>query len=59
MDDTMTFSLKLPCPADPCHERTSSGRDLDDALDAWLLDEFMTNNHVHSWIDASDQEVAR
>ena len=39
--------------------RISSGRDLDEALDAWLAEDFTHEDwlHVHSWYD--DGEMAR
>ena len=59
MTDATTFTLRLPDTPCPISERTSSGRDLDDAIDAWLAEDFLTDDylHVHSWND--DEEIAR
>lgn len=59
MNDQLTFALRLPSALIPDIERTSSGRDLEEALDAWLADEFDNDDyrHVHSWHD--DEEMDR
>jgi hypothetical protein len=59
MNPSTTFHLALPEPLCPDIERTSSGRDLADALDAWLAEDFTHEDylHVHSWND--DEEMAR
>lgn len=60
MNDAITFPLRLPSPSCPVTERTTSGRDLAEALDAWLAEDFEHEDwlHVHSWND-DEQEVAR
>ncbi|MEQ1712409.1 MAG: hypothetical protein ABL908_13545 [Hyphomicrobium sp.] len=45
----LTFALHLPSALIPDIERTSSGRDLEEALDAWLAEEF----------DNDDEEMGR
>ena len=59
MNDYATYALKLPNPLAPGIERTSSGWDLEDALDAWLADDFAHEDylHVHSWSD--EEEIDR
>ena len=59
MNDAMTFPLSLPDTPCPITERTSTGRDLQDALDTWLAEDFTHEDwlHVHSWND--DGEIAR
>ena len=59
MTDTTTFPVHLPQQLALDLERTSSGRLLDEALDAWLAEEFLHDDwiHVHSWTD--DEELAR
>lgn len=59
MNDPLTFELNLPDMPCSVTERTSSGRTLDEALDAWLAEDFAHEDwlHVHSWND--DGEMAR
>jgi hypothetical protein len=59
MNDTSTHPVRLPHHPCPGIERTTSGRLLDDALDAWLAEDFAHEDwlHVHSWND--DEEMAR
>lgn len=59
MNDQLTFELNLPDRHCPVTERTSSGQILDEALYAWLAEDFTSEDwlHVHSWND--DGEMAR
>lgn len=59
MNDLTTYALRLPNAGIPDIERTSSGRDLDEALDAWLTEGFLHEDylHVHSWNDS--EEIVR
>lgn len=59
MNDQLTFALNLPDTLCPVTERTSAGRDLAEALDAWLAEDFAHEDflHVHSWND--NEEMAR
>ena len=59
MNDLTTYAPKLPTTLLTGIERTSSGRDLDEALDAWLAEDFLHEDylHVHSWND--DEEIVR
>lgn len=47
--------LRLPLTI-PNIERTSSGRDLEQALDVWLAEDFLHEDylHVHSWNDGEE-----
>ena len=47
----MPYAIRLPQPGCDHRERTSTGRDLLDALDAWLADDSTGADyaHVHSW----------
>lgn len=59
MNDLNTYTLRLPGTLLTGIERTSSGRDLDEALDLWLAEDFLHEDylHVHSWND--DEEIVR
>jgi hypothetical protein len=59
MTDHTPFPVRLPEQLCPLGAQTSSGQNLDDALDAWLADDFAHEDylHVHSWND--DEEFAR
>lgn len=52
-----SFPLHLPQHHSPDIERTSSGRDLADALDSWLMEDFTHEDwlHVHSWSDIEEE----
>ncbi len=53
MNYETSFSLRLPSQRFPDIERTTAGRDLDDALDAWLSDQETSDAfaHVYGWTD--------
>ncbi len=57
MNDLNTYTLRLPRLTGI--ERTSRGRDLDEALDLWLAEDFLHEDylHVHSWND--NEEIVR
>jgi hypothetical protein len=59
MNTTTTFAFNLPNTLCPITERTSAGRDLGEALDAWLADDFAHEDylHVHSWSDDGEEIV--
>lgn len=53
MITTPTLNLAVPEDSTLGIELTSTGRRLDDVLDAWLADDFAHDDwvHVHSWTD--------
>jgi hypothetical protein len=61
MIDAMPYAIRLPQPGCGQRERTSSGRDLLDALDAWLADDSASADwaHVHDWTDADSESSGR
>ena len=58
MTSTSIYNLRLPNFFNPDMERTVSGRDLEEALDAWLADDMAREDYQHilSWND-DDEEV--
>lgn len=61
MIDAMPHAIRLPQPGCDHRERTSTGRDLLDALDAWLADDSHSADyvHVHSWAERDHDSADR
>lgn len=57
MNYETSFALRLPSPSVPEIECTTAGKDLDDALDAWLADQEANEDfaHVYGWNDDAEE----
>lgn len=59
MIDALPYAVRLPQPGCGTRELTSAGRDLLEALDAWLADDQTTGDYVHvqGWTDVDSESA--